>query len=162
MLLLWIVVGWMSLCSGNKILGNVGETILLTCFYEGNEKPPLENVHIAWYDSSDNLVREFKSGEDEVKERTRIFKDEVKKGNFSLELNNIKQSDAGTYDCKAAVNNPMLNHITEVHLTVSEEKGKKFDDRTETNKTGNGSITNKPEILHLGIYLLGSMIHNYI
>lgn len=96
--------------------GVVGQTVVLPCLRE--QKP----TSVYWRYSHSKTVCDIFGGKADFseqfpayKDRVNIFEPEIEKGNFSIMLSNVKESDAGTYTC----NDPNLKSIPHnVELTI--------------------------------------------
>ncbi|NXI74759.1 VTCN1 inhibitor, partial [Anseranas semipalmata] len=85
--------------------GNIGQSGLLGCTFEPDIR--MGSIAIRWAKAGvAGLVHEFRGGKDHLQEqdaafqgRTAVFTDQVIGGNASLELRDVKLSDAGTYRC---------------------------------------------------------------
>ncbi|KFU83991.1 V-set domain-containing T-cell activation inhibitor 1, partial [Chaetura pelagica] len=85
--------------------GNIGRRGLLGCTFQPGVR--LGSVAIRWAKLGHaGLVHEFRGGKDELREqeasfrgRTAVFAEQVMGGNASLELRDVRLSDAGTYLC---------------------------------------------------------------
>ncbi|NXX35720.1 VTCN1 inhibitor, partial [Nicator chloris] len=85
--------------------GNIGQRSILGCTFEPDIR--MDSIAIQWAkEGIAGLVHEFKGGKDHLQEqdpsfqgRTAVFVDQVIGGNASLELRDVRLSDAGTYQC---------------------------------------------------------------
>ncbi|XP_063250089.1 V-set domain-containing T-cell activation inhibitor 1-like isoform X2 [Prinia subflava] len=85
--------------------GNIGQRSILGCTFEPDIR--MDSIAIQWAkEGVAGLVHEFKAGKDHLQEqhpsfrgRTAVFVDQVIGGNASLELRDVRLSDAGTYRC---------------------------------------------------------------
>ncbi|XP_053472881.1 CD276 antigen homolog [Ictalurus furcatus] len=101
--------------------GFIGESVIVPCSFGGK----LQTVH--WQDRYSWVVCDISGGKADFddqhpvyKDRVTIFPSEMEKGNFSIMLSNVKESDAGTYICITPNINPST--VT-LELTV---KGSRF------------------------------------
>lgn len=106
--------------SNTVISGNVGEDVILPCIVEYTEEFSYNTVFIRWK-TKDFYVLHFFYGhfhEDRqnkiFKGRTQLFYTELPKGNLSLILNNIQNSDAGIYECLVFISKDMYKIKTEL------------------------------------------------
>ncbi|XP_016078856.1 PREDICTED: V-set domain-containing T-cell activation inhibitor 1 isoform X2 [Miniopterus natalensis] len=85
--------------------GNIGEDGVLSCTFEPDVR--LSDIVIQWLkEGVVGFVHEFKEGKDDLSDqnemfrgRTAVFADQVRVGNASLRLKNVRLTDAGTYKC---------------------------------------------------------------
>ncbi|NXO25447.1 VTCN1 inhibitor, partial [Cisticola juncidis] len=85
--------------------GNIGQRSILGCTFEPDIQ--MDSIAIQWAkEGLAGLVHEFKAGKDHLEEqdpsfqgRTAVFVEQVIGGNASLELRDVRLSDAGTYQC---------------------------------------------------------------
>ncbi|NWX22115.1 VTCN1 inhibitor, partial [Aegotheles bennettii] len=85
--------------------GNIGQRGVLGCTFEPDIH--MGSIAIRWAKAGvAGLVHEFKGGKDHLEEqdvsfqgRTAVFAEQVMGGNASLELRDVRLSDAGTYQC---------------------------------------------------------------
>ncbi|NWR45654.1 VTCN1 inhibitor, partial [Regulus satrapa] len=85
--------------------GNIGQRSILGCTFEPDIQ--MDSIAIQWAkEGVAGLVHEFKGGKDHLQEqdpsfqgRTAVFAEQVIGGNASLELRDVRLSDAGTYHC---------------------------------------------------------------
>lgn len=85
--------------------GNIGDDGVLSCTFEPDIK--LSGIVIQWLkEGVTGLVHEFKEGKDDLSDqnemfrgRTAVFADQVRVGNASLRLKDVRLTDAGTYKC---------------------------------------------------------------
>ncbi|NWW33001.1 VTCN1 inhibitor, partial [Panurus biarmicus] len=85
--------------------GNIGQRSILGCTFEPDIR--MDSITIQWAkEGVAGLVHEFKGGKDHLQEqdpsfqgRTAVFANQVIGGNASLELRDVRLSDAGTYQC---------------------------------------------------------------
>ncbi|XP_077319619.1 butyrophilin subfamily 1 member A1-like [Lithobates pipiens] len=108
---------------------SVGEDALFNCYL----KPEInaENMEIKWLRSQDSsLVHHYRNGRDETVNtdfygRIQLIKDEIKRGNISLRIQNIKVSDEGSYTCYFQNENMFDEDTTEI-LPVAIGTGPEF------------------------------------
>ncbi|XP_071227506.1 butyrophilin subfamily 1 member A1-like isoform X1 [Salvelinus alpinus] len=111
--------------STDPVRGIVGGDVILPCFLRPTrsaveesvewQRPVLEPKEVHLYrDRSDDNVLQNPS----YSGRTSLFSEELKNGNVSLKLTNVKHSDAGNYTCYI----PTLGHQkTTIELYVGED-----------------------------------------
>lgn len=95
--------------------GVIGETVILPC------SPQQKPKNMFWRFSGSRTVCDIEGGkaictdqDSAYKDRVTVSESEIVKGNFSISLNNIKESDAGMYTCNA----PSISYVQEVELKV--------------------------------------------
>ncbi|XP_056615076.1 CD276 antigen homolog isoform X2 [Triplophysa dalaica] len=88
-----------------EVEGVIGASVVLPC--SGREdQPSLESIEVYWRHNSNLNVYDINKGKGsaekqqlEYKNRVETFPEGYLKGNFSLQLNNLRDTDAGTYSC---------------------------------------------------------------
>ncbi|NXY84430.1 ICOSL protein, partial [Alcedo cyanopectus] len=91
------------------IVSKLGDNATLSCLYQGREWH-LRNLRVYWQIADDqeecSVVHALISGQDNeseqcvhYKNRTQLFWDRLERGDFSLLLLNVSQSDKHTYKC---------------------------------------------------------------
>ncbi|OPJ69759.1 ICOS ligand isoform X2 [Patagioenas fasciata] len=94
---------------GKIITSKPGDNVTLSCIYQGKELH-LKNLRVYWQIADDQeectVVHALISGQDNeseqcihFKNRTQLFWDRLEKGDFSLLLLNVSQSDKHRYKC---------------------------------------------------------------
>lgn len=108
--------------SAVKILAVVGQTVILPCRKQVRE----ENVlHVEWKKDSDTAFvykdgcEAFGDKSDAFLYRTQLILKELKDGNMSLRLSDVRLSDAGTWTCR--------RNQTQVDCTVELSVGTSAD-----------------------------------
>ncbi|KAA0712421.1 hypothetical protein E1301_Tti012978 [Triplophysa tibetana] len=103
--------------------GVVGGFVVLPCS-GSKDQPSIQEINLHWrHNESLNVydiikgVESVESQQPEYKNRTAMFSKEYLKGNFSLRLNNLRHTDAGTYSCFIM----NLSVIKKVELLISEK-----------------------------------------
>ncbi|XP_053532745.1 CD276 antigen homolog isoform X5 [Ictalurus punctatus] len=98
--------------------GVLGKSVILPCLLERN----LQEVYWRYNDS--RTVCDISDGKEDFAEQDPAYKDrvtispsEIKKGNFSITLRKVKESDAGPYTCIA----PNIKTVN-LELTVKERR----------------------------------------
>ncbi|XP_044043582.1 CD276 antigen homolog [Siniperca chuatsi] len=88
-----------------NVVGFIGDTVLLPCFYSDVSalKDPFS---VFWRDKDNSNVLDIKDNAPDIsaqgakfKNRVSSFQELYKKGNFSITVKNVQQSDSGTYEC---------------------------------------------------------------
>ncbi|KGL80100.1 Myelin-oligodendrocyte glycoprotein, partial [Tinamus guttatus] len=107
---------------------SVGETVILPCNITSSGELDLSDSKIYWQKGS-VLVHFFHNGADSLDcqdtnyhGRTSIFLDEMKHGNFSLQLSNVRKNDTAVYTCiyKEGRTLSKKTQKSEIELTVSD------------------------------------------
>uniref|UniRef100_A0AAQ6IB97 Ig-like domain-containing protein n=1 Tax=Anabas testudineus TaxID=64144 RepID=A0AAQ6IB97_ANATE len=103
------------------IMARVGDDVTLPCHFEPVMDAVMMTLDWSRSDLNDVIVYVWRSGQQYIKDndpsytgRTSLFTDELKHGNISLKLSEVKLSDKGTYKCFI----PKLNKQTLVELVV--------------------------------------------
>ncbi|NWJ00929.1 PD1L1 protein, partial [Crypturellus undulatus] len=106
---------------------SVGETVILPCNITSSGELDLSDSKIYWQKGS-VLVHFFHNGVDSLgyqdmnyHGRTSIFLDEMKHGNFSLQLSNVRTDDTAVYTCIYKEGRAPFKKTqkSEIELTVS-------------------------------------------
>ncbi|XP_039998388.1 CD276 antigen homolog isoform X2 [Xiphias gladius] len=152
---LWRRVWIILLCYVNaassefNIRGFVGEEVLLPCVYRGDDPLP-EKVSVYWRDKDDNSVLDIITPN--VTSQSQIFRDRAssfphlyQKGNFSIVLRSLRQSDSGPYDCHI----PKLELKQRVRLTVAGKRVEVAATPTPGPAVGNAAVMPAPPLLSL-------------
>uniref|UniRef100_A0A3Q1JRE9 Ig-like domain-containing protein n=1 Tax=Anabas testudineus TaxID=64144 RepID=A0A3Q1JRE9_ANATE len=107
-------------------MARVGDDVTLPCHFEPVMDAVMMTLEWSRSDLNNVIVYVWRSGQEYVKEndpsytgRTSLFTDELKHGNISLKLSEVKLSDKGTYKCFI----PKLNKQTLVELVVGNLTG---------------------------------------
>ncbi|XP_028646099.2 V-set domain-containing T-cell activation inhibitor 1-like [Erpetoichthys calabaricus] len=86
------------------IHGEKGKVVILPCTFPADDLP--SKVNVVWNKLPDTNVHVFSNGKDDPNlqnasfvGRTRLFREEIYKGNLSLRLDDIHESDKGEYKC---------------------------------------------------------------
>ncbi|XP_050921804.1 CXADR-like membrane protein isoform X2 [Lates calcarifer] len=138
--LIWIVIYGISTVSCQvKVEGFISDSVLLPCIYREGPLPDQFNVH--WRDKDDKIVLDINNRvqdlttQDQVfKGRVRSFPDEYKAGNFTVVLEQARQSDSGIYECHV----PKVDFQRRVQLTVA---GKPVEAATPSGSAGGEVVT---------------------
>uniref|UniRef100_A0AAQ6IFH0 Ig-like domain-containing protein n=1 Tax=Anabas testudineus TaxID=64144 RepID=A0AAQ6IFH0_ANATE len=106
------------------IVARVGDDVTLPCHLEPAMDVVMINLEWSRSDLNNVYVYAWRSGQEYVRTkhplytgRTSLFTDELKHGNISLKLSEVKLSDKGTYKCFI----PKLNKQTLVELVVASD-----------------------------------------
>lgn len=89
------------------ISGFVDEDVILPCFFPPNERFYHSTINILWKFKSENIPVHYvfdgafqrQMQNEKFAERTMLFHKEISKGNVSLLLKNLQESDTGIYEC---------------------------------------------------------------
>ncbi|KAK9524273.1 hypothetical protein VZT92_018123 [Zoarces viviparus] len=99
---------------------STGGDVLLKCV---SDKPLLAPFSVFWRDKDDNNVLDIRGNKEDRKGQSEKFKGRVfseeklyEKGNFSIQMKNVRRSDSGLYDC-----NIPGKFKQSVRLTVTDE-----------------------------------------
>ncbi|XP_039591501.1 CD276 antigen homolog [Polypterus senegalus] len=86
------------------IRGEKGKAVILPCVFPRDTLP--KEVNVIWNKLPDTNVHVFSNGKDDPNlqnsafvDRTTLFREEIHKGNLSLQLLDIRESDKGEYKC---------------------------------------------------------------
>ncbi|KAL2080890.1 hypothetical protein ACEWY4_022743 [Coilia grayii] len=92
--------------ASGPVFGWVGDDLILPCYLKDNVSAV--DMEVAWL-IGDRVVQEYKRRHDisdhqmpEYRNRTRLFRDELQRGNVSLTLTSVRVSDTNTYRCFVA------------------------------------------------------------
>ncbi|CAB1327694.1 unnamed protein product, partial [Coregonus sp. 'balchen'] len=110
-----------------RVEGFTRGKVILPCRYN---VMPIEEVTIFWRYKDDRNVYNIVSGKADLtdqdrqfRDRTRMFPEEWAKGNFSLLLTDLKDSDSGSYSCFIQTMNILRQSNSPLPLTYSTEIG---------------------------------------
>lgn len=105
----------------DKIEGFIGDTVLLPCIYR-EVHLLLDPVSVFWRDQNDWIVLDIirnvpynLTQNQKFKGRVSSFQEFYKKGNFSIFMKNVQQSDSGPYECHI----PKVDFQLQISLSVS-------------------------------------------
>lgn len=127
------------------IVGFIGGSAYLHCSSKHQLK--LQDITVRWRYNDSLNVYDIIYGEGSLKEqhsaytnRVKTFPAEYEKGNFSLQLTNLKQNDTGKYICYES-------EIQSVELLVKEkEKSIQVEEKNkQTEEKGNQGAQSRPE-----------------
>ncbi|CAK6979693.1 programmed cell death 1 ligand 1-like isoform X1 [Scomber scombrus] len=156
--ILWIFLVY-SLNSGScqtKVQAYIKDDVLLPCIY--NSTPPA-SFSIYWRDKSNNKVLDIinnveqQTQDENFKDRVRSFPDQYMKGNFSIILRDVKQDDAGGYECNIRIGYGSKHRV---RLNVTGERPKAA---TTPSKPAGGAAAVTPtsiQLLLLSLLLIHS------
>ncbi|XP_016326361.1 CD276 antigen homolog [Sinocyclocheilus anshuiensis] len=106
--------------SADKIDSVVGDSVILPCLYENQQR----STDVLWRHNVSRRVLNIINGkpstekqDDMFKNRTESFPSEYSKGNYSIELKDLKLTHAGNYTCFF----PKLNEKKMLQLVVREK-----------------------------------------
>ncbi|KAM8974458.1 CD276 antigen [Pelodytes ibericus] len=94
------------------VIGLLGEDVTLPCWFSPPVGFSLEELSVIWKLTNIQDVHAFAWGQEQLenqapdfKNRTKLFPEELSKGNMSLLLQGVRLSDEGTYICFVNVGN---------------------------------------------------------
>ncbi|GCC17309.1 hypothetical protein chiPu_0017520 [Chiloscyllium punctatum] len=103
-LLLLNVVAAVSGDSPVPVSGFLGEQVALPCTYKG--KGPVSHLWVIWKTPKMETLYEFLDGSDDLskqdprfRNRTKLFKDQVEQGNWSVLISDLRETDQDEYRC---------------------------------------------------------------
>ncbi|XP_027131165.1 V-set domain-containing T-cell activation inhibitor 1-like isoform X2 [Larimichthys crocea] len=122
--------------SHEPVKATVGQDVILPCHLE----PPsdVSTLTVEWK-QDEKQVHRYRSGADDLagqdenfKDRTSLFHEEMTRGNISLKLTKVTERDAGTYTCHV----PKLHsQVRKGKVTLTVESMDDPDKGRQTNKT---------------------------
>ncbi|XP_053170505.1 uncharacterized protein LOC128354271 isoform X2 [Scomber japonicus] len=96
-----------SVSCETEVQAYIRDNVLLPCIYDGTLP---DSFNIYWRDKSNNKVLDIKNKAENLqtqhknfKGRVESFSDQYVKGNFSIILRDVKQEDAGGYECNIRI-----------------------------------------------------------
>ncbi|XP_072409715.1 uncharacterized protein [Chiloscyllium punctatum] len=99
------VVAAVSGDSPVSVSGFLGEQVVLPCTYKGNG--PVSHLWVIWKTPKMETLYEFLDGSDDLSKpdsqfenRTDLFKDQLERGNWSVLISDLRESDQGEYYCQ--------------------------------------------------------------
>ncbi|XP_059497268.1 CD276 antigen homolog [Stegostoma tigrinum] len=105
LLLLLSAVSAVSGDSPVSVSGFLGEQVVLPCIYKG--KIPVSDLLVIWGRRKTEIVHKFVYGNDNLREqdtqfinRTNLFKDQLEKGNWSVLISVLRETDQDEYHCQ--------------------------------------------------------------
>ncbi|XP_067272346.1 CD276 antigen homolog isoform X1 [Pseudorasbora parva] len=99
-LMVWTV----EVCPETTIVGFIGDSIVIPCSSEEHQ-PSIQDITVRWRYNFLNVYDIIKGADSEeeqdpaYKNRVETFPKEYLKGNYSLRLNNLQNTDTGPYTC---------------------------------------------------------------
>ncbi|KAJ1162663.1 hypothetical protein NDU88_003130 [Pleurodeles waltl] len=122
------------------IRADLHKDVLLPCQVTYSGEFTLEYLVITWQRSeNDAVVHSFFHGgdqprhqEEEFRERTQLFPEEFHKGNASLLLKDVRETDAGNYSCHYILHDRDAYTPQQVELRVLKEKTYSSDEKPKT------------------------------
>ncbi|XP_051979888.1 V-set domain-containing T-cell activation inhibitor 1 isoform X2 [Xyrauchen texanus] len=130
--------------------GFIGSSAVLPC-HSGNKK--LQVITVYWRYKDIKNVYDIQDGKGSVKEqdvafkgRTATFPMEYVKGNFSLSLGSLQQTDAGTYCCFI----PVIDHHQCTELQIK-ERPRELHEQYKPSSRNNGVEAKAEKIVSLFI-----------
>ncbi|XP_041032721.1 matrix remodeling-associated protein 8-like isoform X1 [Carcharodon carcharias] len=111
-----------------SVSGFLGEQIVLPCSYKGNV--PVSDLQVIWGISRSEILHKFVDGNDDLTEqdprfrnRTKLFKDQLEQGNWSILISDLRKSDKKMYECQIYKKKEEVHYLVKsdvVHLFVLE------------------------------------------
>ncbi|KAK2865874.1 hypothetical protein Q7C36_001930 [Tachysurus vachellii] len=87
-----------------QLTAAIGDKTMVSCYAETDKLTSESNVNVRW-EKDDKLVVKLEHGEMEFgpgfEERFSVSREDYKRGNLSLTIDDVKSSDAGLYKCSA-------------------------------------------------------------
>ncbi|XP_041032729.1 uncharacterized protein LOC121271073 [Carcharodon carcharias] len=128
-LLLLLLLNVVAAVSGDwSVSGFLGEQIVLPCSYKGNV--PVSDLQVIWGISRSEILHKFVDGNDDLTEqdprfrnRTKLFKDQLEQGNWSILISDLRKSDKKMYECQIYKKKEEVHYLVKsdvVHLFVLE------------------------------------------
>ncbi|XP_054483363.1 V-set domain-containing T-cell activation inhibitor 1-like isoform X2 [Anoplopoma fimbria] len=125
-----LVVTALLCCAGEastdisvKILTFVGQTAILPCQISVGDNEDVPSLEWSKEGLKPDIAFLYRGGSETFEEknevfhfRTNLFENELKNGNLSLRLSNVRLSDTGTYKCRRMMSGP--KHVSTVELSV--------------------------------------------
>ncbi|XP_041032655.1 uncharacterized protein LOC121271031 isoform X2 [Carcharodon carcharias] len=124
---------WFVYSKGDKngdwsVSGFLGEQIVLPSTYKGNV--PVSDLQVIWGISRSEILHKFVDGNDDLTEqdprfrnRTKLFKDQLEQGNWSILISDLRKSDKKMYECQIYKKKEEVHYLVKsdvVHLFVLE------------------------------------------
>ncbi|XP_062270744.1 CD276 antigen homolog [Scomber scombrus] len=157
--ILWIVLVY-SLNSGScqtKVQAYIKDDVLLLCIYSSTLPA---SVTVSWRDKDNNNVldiinnvEDFQTQDKNFKDRVSSFRDQYTEGNFSIILRDVKQDDAGVYECNIRIDEELTQRV---RLNITGERPKAA---TTPSKPAGGAAAVTPtsiQLLLLSLLLIHS------
>ncbi|XP_072409802.1 CD276 antigen-like [Chiloscyllium punctatum] len=110
------------------VSGFLGEQVVLPYIYKGNVQ--VSDLQIIWGTPRSEIVHKFVDGNDDFREqdprfrnRTKLFKDQLEQGNWSVLTSDLRETDQDEYQCQ--IYSKMGDRfrwleVVSVHLSVTE------------------------------------------
>ncbi|XP_078060176.1 myelin-oligodendrocyte glycoprotein-like isoform X3 [Mustelus asterias] len=87
------------------VSGFLGEQVVLSCTYTGNVT--ISDLLVIWGTPKREFLHKFVNGKDDLTEqnprfrnRTKLFRDQLEQGNWSVLLSDLRESDQNQYQCQ--------------------------------------------------------------
>ncbi|XP_041032654.1 uncharacterized protein LOC121271031 isoform X1 [Carcharodon carcharias] len=127
--LLLLLLSVVAAVSGDwSVSGFLGEQIVLPSTYKGNV--PVSDLQVIWGISRSEILHKFVDGNDDLTEqdprfrnRTKLFKDQLEQGNWSILISDLRKSDKKMYECQIYKKKEEVHYLVKsdvVHLFVLE------------------------------------------
>ncbi|XP_038224177.1 CD276 antigen homolog [Dermochelys coriacea] len=101
-----------------------GGTVILPCAIKTSEKLNIFNYSIYWQINTSVVVHFFYNGKDLLKDqsrrylnRTRLFLDQLERGNFSLMLSGVEPADEEVYTCILRNKGTKITHAVKLNVS---------------------------------------------
>ncbi|XP_073718271.1 CD276 antigen homolog [Misgurnus anguillicaudatus] len=144
--------------------GVVGGSVVLPCF-ESADQRTIQDINVNWRHNESRFVYDIIKGkasdedqELEYKNRTESFPEVYLKGNFSLRLKNLQETDTGKYSCfiNKESQEEEVNLIVKGRPEISEDKNNHKGDKLE-DKENQGAQT-RPEMIVMFLLPLSILV----
>ncbi|XP_029434496.1 uncharacterized protein LOC115076773 isoform X1 [Rhinatrema bivittatum] len=109
-----------------EVVGTVGESAVLHCFFKLPPNFPLDRLRVYWQTPDDKVVYALLSGANgdefqasEYQGRARLWQEKLQEGDFSLLLSNLRLDDSQTYRCIVLMNETKFEMKDQSSITLS-------------------------------------------
>nr|XP_055073862.1 CD276 antigen homolog [Misgurnus anguillicaudatus] len=144
--------------------GVVGGSVVLPCSGKADQGTT-EDINVYWRHNESMIVYDIIKGkgsdedqELEYKNRAESFPEVYLKGNFSIRLNNLRETDAGKYSCLITkeYKKEEVKLIVKGHAVISEDKNNHKEDKLEDKK--NQGAQTRPEMIVMFLLLISILM----